>query len=259
MEKILVPTDLAEHSELSLQYAIDLGLKDKAQIILFNDAIKEEGLEKANSALQQAVSDIQAKHKDANEVTIEHKSVKGPILEGIGKMLKEDKYDLISMVTHEEESLDQVIGSISTKVAQKGKAPSLLVPENNTYKKIQNILIVNDFTDARSDEPAFKHLSTLVQKISARTFLLQANAQNSKLKPIENVSSVMGAVKPEQTDKISFENFQDFISKVKEYVDKHDIQMIFLPSSQALFEKIFVGNFSRRLALGTKVAVYIYF
>lgn len=259
MEKILVPTDLSTHSELALQYAIDLGLKDKAQIILFNDAIKEEELEQANEGLKKAISSIKTQHDSAGELTIEHKSDKGPVLEGISKMLKENKYDLISMVTHDDKGIDHNIGSISTKIAQKGKAPSLLVPENNTYKKIQNILIINDFTDTRADEPAFKHLSTLTQKLGAKTLLLQTALQNAKAKPVENPASVMGAVQPAQSDKLSFETYQDLISHVKAYVEKHEVQMIFLPSIQVLFEKVFVGNFARRLSLATQLPVYIYF
>ncbi|WPP50212.1 universal stress protein [Catalinimonas niigatensis] len=257
MEKILVPTDLSDHSELALMYAIDLGLKDKAQIILFNEVLKEEELDQANDGLQKEISEIKTQHSQGAELNIEHKSDKGSVLEGINKMLKEDKYDLISMVTHDD--VDSTIGSISSKIVQKGKAPSLLVPENNTYKKIENILVVNDFTDARTDEPAFKHLNTLIQKIGAKTLVLQATAQDNKAKSAEDISSVMGEVKAEQNEKISFDTYQDFISKIKGYVNKHNINMIFLPSSQAIFEKIFVGNFSRKLSLEIKIPVYIYF
>lgn len=252
-----MPTDLGDHSELALQYAIDLGLKDKAQIILFNEVLKEDELEKANSGLKKEISTITTQHKTAAELSIEHKSDKGSVLEGISKMLKEDRYDLISMVTHDE--VDSTIGSISTKIAQKGKAPSLLVPENNTYNKIEKVLVVNDFTDSRTDIPAFKHLGTLTQKINLKIFILQTIAQNSQAKAAEDVSSVMGDVKAEQDEKISFDTYQNLVDQVKGLVEKYDINLIYLPSSQAIFQKVFVGNFSRKLSLETKIPVYIYF
>lgn len=259
MEKILVPTDLADKSELSLMYAIDLGEADKAQIILFNDAIKEDGLEEADSGLKQAISNIQSSHSNASAVKIEPQSDKGAVLEGISKKLREEKYSLISMVTHAQENIDFNIGSISTKIAQKGKAPSLLIPENNEYARVKNVLVVNDFTDARTDEPAFKHLEKVLKNLKATAFLLQATQEGGKLKPSDNPEAVMGGVKPAQTEKATFDTYQDFINKVEEYVRKMDIQMIYLPSSQLLFEKLFVGNLSRQLALATKVPVYIYF
>ncbi|WKN30422.1 universal stress protein [Porifericola rhodea] len=259
MEKILVPTDLADHSELALQYAIDFGLKNKAQIVLFNDAIKEEDVEKSTSGLEKAVSDIKSSHSAANDLSIEQKSDKGPVLEGISKMLKESRFDLISMVTHDDHSLDQNIGSISTKIAQKGKAPSILVPENNTYEAIKKILIVNDFTDSRSDVPAFKHLNTVLQSLNAQASLLQATFTAAKVKSSDNPATVLGAIKPEESEKVSFDTYPKLIQEVKEHAQKTGVQMIFIPSGQAIFEKIFVGNLSRKIALATRLPVYIYF
>lgn len=259
MEKILVPTDFSENSELALQYAIDLGLKDKAKLILFNDAIKEEEVEKANSGLQSTLEDIKSKHNSASELTIESKSETGPVLEGFNKMLKEDKYDLISMLTHDDDKLDFNVGSISTKIAQKGKASSILIPENNSYQPIKNILVVNDFTDSRTDEPAFKHLTKLLKQIDAKAYLLQANYQHAKVPSSDDPSAVMGEFKPEQTEQSTFDTYKDLITQVSEHVEKHNIQMIFLPNTQAIFEKIFVGNLARKLALDAKIPVYIYF
>jgi len=259
MEKILVPTDLAEKSELSLLYAIDFGAADQAQIILFNNAIKEEDVAPSQQGLQQALDKIKSTHQQAGAVSIETESATGPVLQGIAKKLVENTYSLICMVTHGEDHLDFNIGSISTKVAQKGKAPALLVPENNEYQKVDNVLIVNDFTDSRADEPAFKHLDTISKKSGLKSFLLHATAEYSKIKTNDKPAEVMGAVKVEQSEKISFATYHDLIAQVKDRVEQLNIQMIYLPSSQVIFEKIFVGNFSRQLALATKLPVYIYF
>lgn len=258
MEKILVPTDLGEKSELSLQYAIDMGAPDKAQIILFNDAIQEDGLEASEQGLIDTIEKVKS-HDQFDSVKVEHKKDHGPVLEGINKMLKEDKYSLISMTTHAEERIDFNIGSISTKVAQKGKAPALLVPENNQYQKIKNVLIVNDFTDPRSDEPAFKHLSGLISKLGISATLLQAVIKDSKLTPSDNPADYLGDVKITGTEKVTYETYHELISQVKEHAEKVDAQMIFMPSSQVVFENIFVGNLSRQIALATQLPVYIYF
>lgn len=258
MEKILVPTDLGDNSELSLQYAVDMGAPDKAQIILFNDAILEDGLEASEKGLQETLGKIKS-HQQFDTVNIETKSDHGPVLEGINKRLKEDKYSLISMVTHGEEQLDFNIGSISTKVAQKGKSPALLVPDNNQYKKVKNVLIVNDFTDSRSDEPAFKHLSTLIKKQDLSVSLLQAVMKDSKPAPAENPSDFLGDVQPNSTEKVTFEDYHELIEQVKEHAKKVDAQLIFIPSSQVVFVKIFVGNLARQLALATQLPVYIHF
>ena len=258
MEKILVPTDLGENSDLSLQYAIDMGAPDKAQIILFNDAILETGLEESEKGLQETLEKIKS-HQQFDSVNVEAQSDHGPVLEGINKKLKEDKYSLISMVTRTEEQIDFSIGSISTKVAQKGKAPALLVPANNQYKKIKNVLIVNDFTDARSDEPAFKHLSNLVKKMEISVSLLQAVMKDGKPTPAENPADILGGVQPKSTEKVTFENYHELIEQVKAHAEKVDAQLIFIPSSQVVFEKIFVGNLSRQLALATQIPVYIHF
>jgi nucleotide-binding universal stress UspA family protein len=258
MEKILVPTDLGENSELSLQYAIDMGAPDKAQILLFNDAILENGLEESEKGLQEILEKIKS-HQQYDAVNVEVQSDHGPVLEGINKKLKGDKYSLISMVTHDEEQIDFTIGSISTKVAQKGKAPALLVPENNQYQKVKNVLIVNDFTDSRSDEPAFKHLSTLIKKLDISISLLQAVMKDSKPTPAENPADFLGDVQPKSTEKVMFENYHELIEYVKTHAEKVNAQLLYIPSSQVVFEKIFVGNLSRQLALATQLPVYIHF
>jgi nucleotide-binding universal stress UspA family protein len=258
MEKILVPTDLGEKSELSLQYALDMGAPDKAQIILFNDAIQEDGLEASEKGLKDTIEQVKS-HEQFDSVKVEHRKEKGPVLEGINKMLKEDTYSLISMVTHDEDHIDFNIGSISTKVAQKGKAPALLVPENNQYQKVKNVLIVNDFTDPRTDEPAFKHLAGLISKLGFSVSLLQAVTKDSKPAPSDNPTEFMGDVKPGSTDKVTYENYHELVDLVKEHAEKVDAHMIFVPSSQVVFEKIFVGNLSRQIALATQLPVYIYF
>ncbi|MDF9796677.1 nucleotide-binding universal stress UspA family protein [Catalinimonas alkaloidigena] len=259
MEKILVPTDFSENSELALQYAIDLGLKDKAKLILFNDAIKAEEVENSDNGLKNTLDNINSKHNTASELTIESRSETGPVMEGFNKMLKEDKYDLISMLTHDDDKLDFNVGSISTKIAQKGKASSILIPENNSYQPIKNILVVNDFTDARTDVPAFKHLGSLLKKIDAKAYLLQTKYQQAKTASSDDPSSVMGDFKPEQTEQSTFDTYKELISQITEHVEKYKIQMIFLPSIQAIFEKIFVGNLGRKIALDAKIPVYIYF
>ena len=258
MEKILVPTDLAEKSELSLQYAIDIGATDQAEITLYNDAINDADMETAESRLQDVIKQAKS-HAQADAVKINPETNKGAVLEGISKKIKEDKFNLICMVTHTQENIDISIGSISTKIAQKGKAPVLLVPENNQYSEIKNVLIVNDFTDARSDEPAFKHLSPLVQKLGAKTSLLHAVIKESKPAPAENPTEIMGDIKLEKSEKVTYENYEDMIKQVKEHASQMNAQMIYLPSSQVVFEKIFVGNLARQLALATQLPVYIYY
>lgn len=258
MEKILVPTDLGEKSELSLQYAIDMGAPDQAQIILFNDSIQEGDLEQSEKGLKDTIEKAQS-HEKYGAVKVEPQTDHGPVLEGINKKLKDDKYSLISMVTHAEDHIDFNIGSISTKVAQKGKAPALLVPENNDYQKVKNVLIVNDFTDPRSDEPAFKHLSELIKKMDFAVSLLHAVKHESKPAPAEDPTAFLGDVKPANTEKTTYENYQELITRVKEHAEKVDAHLIYMPSSQVVFEKIFVGNLARQVALATRLPVYIFF
>jgi nucleotide-binding universal stress UspA family protein len=69
----------------------------------------------------------------------------------------------------------------------------------------------------------------------------------------------MGDVKPGSTDKVTYENYHELVDLVKEHAEKVDAHMIFVPSSQVVFEKIFVGNLSRQIALATQLPVYIYF
>jgi nucleotide-binding universal stress UspA family protein len=257
MEKILVPTDLSEKSVVALQYAIDFGIKDKAQVFLFNDAIHEEDQEKSESGLKQMLSEISSKHPAASELQIEPRSYKGPVLEGINKMLKEDKYQLIVMMTHGQDGINHDIGSITTKVVQKGKAPSLIVPENAEYKKIEKVLVVNDFSDPRNDEPAFKYLAGLLEKLEARAALLHAISSESKAVPADAVDSVIGSIKLENKEKTGFDTYRELISQVKEYSEKNGINMIFLPNAQVVYEKIFVGNMARLMALETSLPVLI--
>lgn len=185
MRTILVATDFSESANHAVKYAVRLATEFKSKIILLHaypipPANYEIGLPpevfvelKENALLNlEAVKkewQIQAKIPLEMECVTEM-GTPGEVME---RYMKKHDIDLVVMgiVGGGGKIKEHVIGSHAVYVARNVRTPTLIIPENTEYKKIQNIALACDFIETEND--------TIVQ--SARRFASIFNAQLSVL------------------------------------------------------------------------------
>lgn len=259
MKKILAPTNFSPYTHTALRYAADFAKKDKAEVTLFHAVEKEEDKGEAEASIKDEISTLQQEDQAAGDFSFNHVIEAGPTLEGLNKVLGADKFNLIAIATRDEENINQNIGSITSKVTQKGKAATLVVPENNSYQSLDKILIINDFTSPKTDVKAVQELTKVAQDLSARVHLLHLTLSDYKIKGESNPASLFKDVSLDGQDQLNIDSYQDLESHLKELISAQNIKLIYLPSEQGIFTKIFVGNLARKLALATQTPVYVHF
>lgn len=259
MKKILAPTNFSPYTHTALRYAADFAKKEKAEITLFHATVKEEDKGEAEARIKEEISTLQQEDQAAGDFSFNHVIEAGPTLEGLNKALAAGKYDLITIATRNEDNINQNIGSITSKVTQKGKAATLVVPENNSYQALDKVLIINDFTSPKTDIKAIQELAKVAQDLSAKVHLLHITLNDYKVKGESNPASLFKDVSLDGQDQLNITHYQDLVSSLKELISAQNIKLIYLPSEQGIFTKIFVGNLARKLALETQIPVYVHF
>ncbi len=145
VKKILVPTDLSEFSDYTLQQAVDVAVKTGAEIDLLHvldvhtyDAQKVDAFMKSEKGelLQKKVKEAMKMPAESGGVTINKVVVRGfePSSE-IASYAAENKVDLIVMASHGRRGLTKwLLGSVTDKVIRIAPCPVMAVKHPNVLK-----------------------------------------------------------------------------------------------------------------------------
>jgi nucleotide-binding universal stress UspA family protein len=138
----IVPYDFTPVSEKALEYALFLGGKVRAEIMLLNVAPDKPKSMRAKAKLQALIETM--KTPPAVELTM---SVRvGSIFSDIGKVAKKEHAQLIIMGTHGKRGLQSLFGSHAMKVVTSADCPFLIVQKSTQVKDVNNILVPIDLT-----------------------------------------------------------------------------------------------------------------
>jgi nucleotide-binding universal stress UspA family protein len=166
MKTILVPTDFSKNAENALRYAINLGERMQAKIILlhcfhveltnnyvtvdmFSTDIEkklEEGKNKANEKLKAFYDAISHDFK----YPLEYISSQNLLVDAILTITEEENVDLIIMGTQGANGIlsRQIFGTNSSNVVERAKCPVITIPENATPGDIKTITYSTQYLDS---------------------------------------------------------------------------------------------------------------
>lgn len=138
----IVPYDFTPVSEKALEYALFLGSKVRAKIMLLNVAPdKPKGMQ-IQSKLKQLVENT----KTPPAVELTYLVRIGSIFTDIGLVANKEHAQLIIMGTHGKRGLQSVFGSHAMKVITSAEAPFLIVQKNTEVKDVKSIIVPIDLT-----------------------------------------------------------------------------------------------------------------
>ena len=138
----IVPYDFTPVTEKGLEYAIHLGKRVNAEILIVHLAAdKAKGM-----AMLQQMEDLKTKLDSPHGVTITTLVKVGDIFTDIGKIAKEEKAQLIVMGTHGVRGFQRLAGSHAMKLVTSAECPFLIVQKNTEIKDISKIAIPIDLT-----------------------------------------------------------------------------------------------------------------
>ena len=187
MKKIIHATDFSENALKALEFAIDLSKKFNAELILlhvgnlpatissdaFLPAFSELGEGEKTSAIAQ-LKDYSGNYRDKMDANFNIRFIaklNSSPAAGILEAINETNADLVVVGTKGESKLKQlIVGSTTKLLVTTATCPVLAIPENTTFKEIQQIVYASDFDP--NDIPAIKRIIPISQVYHAKIAVL---------------------------------------------------------------------------------------
>ncbi len=201
MKNILVPTDFSKASHNATEYAAALAQDFQAKIILVTVIVppiiiedtsasaylmtEAEILERDNVLLKKEIESISEKFS----VKVEGFIRKGSPTDIIRELAKAKNAELIVMGMKGRGKSNSIFGSTTIMVMRKSNLPVFVIPENNSFRPVNNIAFASELD---IEEENYSILEELAEKYNS--FIRIVNVQkNEKAMSVENAIGKMDA------------------------------------------------------------------
>ena len=176
MKRILVPTDFSEIAKYALKYAANLASKFEAEIIALYMINREDAFLSRKEAMELYENiDYHKRINDSFENFLDQDYLDGIKVsteirrqvdfEKIGDLTDELDIDLIVIGSHGARGLaGMLVGSNAEKVVRTANTPVLVVKNNQSYFKLEKIVMACDFNTDMID--AFKKAKSFLKNNS---------------------------------------------------------------------------------------------
>lgn len=190
MKRLLCPIDFSEVSLNALEFAVAIGEKENSAMMLlniftrsdFNKILKsenlneeyEELLEIAESKLAAISAEILKGSKKNGLQSCNYVLKSGKIVDVLGGLADEEKYDLIVMGTTGHSAYEKkYLGGKAEKIIEHTHCSVLCVPENSNFHGISNIVYATDYQE--EDKLAIQQLISFADVIDAKLEVLHVS------------------------------------------------------------------------------------
>lgn len=267
MKNILIPTDFSETAINATNYAMEIAKLTKAKVILFHvfhipmvhvdlpmTLTTFDDLEKSTmNILRSYEKDLISRH--GKGVTIERIIKPGFVVDEVRDIIGEKEIDLIVMgITGEGKFAEVIIGSNATEVIKNVNCPTLIIPQNARFKRIENIAFACDYEEI-SESKALGQLKKFLKLFNAK--LLIFNVVNPSRKP--SFAKAVTGVKLESifedvNHDLYFPENDDLVYAINDFVDKHNIAiLVMLSKKHNLFTNMFQERSTKKMAFHSHV------
>jgi len=259
---ILVPTDFSKLSKVAVQYAVRIGKKLKAELILLsvvnldsppgrgflNVKYLEDKLnENAVEDCAKLISEIRSENKGKIDITSH--VIKGfPVESVVTNYAEHNDIDLIVMGTKGATGLKKIIlGSNAAAVIDKSRIPVIAVPEFARFTSLKDIVYATDIANLKDE---LKTVVSFAKTFNAVVHILHIvpTTGESRLDIKETVTKLTKAM---NYKKITFtvSLHDDAAEGIDEYVLKHKADMLAMFTHKlTFFEKLFGKGITRQMA-----------
>jgi nucleotide-binding universal stress UspA family protein len=138
----IVPYDFTPVGDAAIRYALHLGKRVNAEIMLLHLTASKGDAMKANAKMDAVIEKID-KPSGVEFVKFVRE---GSIFEDIGRIAKKNGAQLIIMGTHGSSGLQKLFGSNAMKVVVSADTPFLIVQKDTPLTDLKNIVVPIDLT-----------------------------------------------------------------------------------------------------------------
>lgn len=275
IETIVVPSDFSKNASSAIRYAILLGKKFKAKLVVFHcshisayalsaakteeqmsQLIKEDELDKLEKLQQQVEKAYQQLGIDrvpsSTKCLVEFNPM---VVENTIEVAEKYNAGLIIMGTHGATGIKKFFfGSNTSIMISKSDIPVLAIPENSKYSPIEKMSFASDLENI-SDE--LKRLFPFVEALKARLDIIYLDygldSSNIKRKNAEAVIKKIPYKKIELlTQKATIET--SLVDQVKKYLSKNKTDcLVMFTRERSLWDRLFLGSKTEDMSTALQV------
>lgn len=278
LKKILFPTDLSPVSANAFTYALKLAKKINAKLIAFHviwpasealdypsmvaQASKQE-LAISQKLLQRFIATgIESVHGTESNFKVESEVVIGSAEREILQFLKEEDIDLVVMGGKKSDKtpLVSILGGVATNVVKNSPCPILVIPENVSYKNIENMVYASNLIDADPFEiwQAAEFLDAFVPFLQFVHFSEDQVTFDKDLKKLEKMKSFFASHKLDE--RIIFQQLvgKDIENALMNYLENYGGDLlVMLRTHESFLQKMFNKSATQNMIRRANIPVLV--
>lgn len=278
MKNILVLTDFSENAKAAENYALQLAIDVKGNLILYNTYTHQRERVGGNvvwphgnpSSELQSISNLQARVDELNrdlrkirdknyKPEIRHLGDAGSLTNKLNDVVAKNKIWLAVMGTKGESFASNVLfGSNVFKVLENMNCPVLVIPKDAEYKKLKKIAYATDFRS--SDLDIIHWLYEFANPLKMRLVLVHISSDtitNEEKEILKNQEKIYKSQVPGIT--VEFydgESIQDSLHKTVEQLDAN--MLVMLHRRKEFLENLFHASISHKMIRHTEIPIIIF-
>lgn len=229
MKNILVPTDFSEHSQIALNFAVQIAKRENGKVTLVHvlnlpqlsdswidfgyDESWEDVLKKAQTKADDGLKQMTKDHLGKDYLV--NKVLQGSALDTLLDHQKEVEYDLLVVGTKRMSEIGAYLfGTFTDRLVHKSSIPVLVVKQETDFSDIKKVLIGNSFKlEGHELESNIKTIKALVDaeleilRVNTPTDFISQDVFDERIQDIKNILQL----KSTTFSSINFKNTGDGI------------------------------------------------
>ena len=280
MKNILVLTDFSENAKTAEKFALQLAIRVKADLILYNvyRRLRKDisgnvvwPHEPPPSFELQSIANLEARVDELNDEltkirnnddykpTIHHLGNAGSLTHKLNDIIAENNIWLVIMGTKGERFASTVLfGSNVFKVLEKINCPVLIIPKNAGHTSLQKIAYATDFRSSDTNIIEWLYELTGLLKIGLSIVHVSPDIVTDQEKEISNKQEKLYHEKfPKAT--VELYTDKDIQRSLHKIVEQSDVSILaLLHRKYGFFESLFNAGTSHKMIKHTEIPILIF-
>ena len=263
MKTILVPTDYSEPAYNATIYAIQLAKELGTSVRLFHAYHMPARVPDyvAGEMDDQVLLSQEQKHMQRHIAKLEGKygvELSGQVLMGFAAdevAVASSEYDLVVMGMQGGGMLQEILGSVSTKVMKQAKVPVLLVPQDASFAKPVNIIIACNALPDLSPENTGR-LKQVLKTLGAATEILYVSKPGETGEKATGIKKDWSSILP--TAGFSAEEAENTLDAIFSYTHGNNAGLLVtFPHKYGPIDKLLHQSSTKKVAFRSDIPVLV--
>lgn len=269
MKTILVPVDFSESAYSALRYAYQLASANKSRIVLLNCyqipvgsgnvmIDFEDILERESILGLQDFSDRIQTNFVATPVQIETESYYGVLADGVERLIKTHKVDMVVMGTRGASTfVKKLIGSNTSNLLRKIKTPILVVPEGAVWHGWEHTIFAADFLNADAGV-IFNKFKKLINGMKVSIDVLHVIDKANASVKFEKIETEFIDASKANAIEFHYQPAENPVEGILNYAKGHECDvLVMVRRKHGFVEQLFNESATRKMALHSKNPVLL--